>query len=627
MLVACNSFDDVDTPSAKPVEVSIRAGHSAATRTTMGAVGNGAENSSQSINWAVGDEIMVWAKEQNASGYTLSQQRFKLGTYNSTYNDADFLATLSSPMDKTKTYNYWGLYPVTSVTNDPQTPSSQYVSFTLPATQNGKYNPALDVMVASASGCGLYERNGTSNVHIGSTLPPELNFKPLFHLMRIQIPEGGNLLGHPVKKLEITFPNPVVGQVSFDATSVDSDFDVRAGGNWSYTSNKITVELDDDNLLEANNGYIWLHVMPTTINGEVTIKAYSASGVKAKDMTFNLEKELRPQHITPISMTVPRPYRPVVNIDLTEIANYLGEDWNTIKLSGLNFVGAAADGSLTITNNDTKVNHIAVYPDVNADNVPDMSSVNDKTLNVTYDSEHALLTDKTITLPSSLAHTTEYTSPINTVNFEVPYLLYEDFNNVTDHEHFSGINIEDAIWMDSYGLKGWSGAKWETKNDYLIVGGYIDSSVTKNNGKSGRIDTSPLPLKDGKNVTISLSYTVKGWEDADNGAVSCAFGVTNRQGPIDGTNSWGNPAVPDILIDKYRLPPDGSNHNENNAIVYNKVYNKVNNNSISGCGITTRLSWCCHPEDINDTILAVVTGKQFYIAIDNIKVSIGDSVK
>jgi hypothetical protein len=343
--------------------------HGDVTRTALDGIGSGAAGSSQSIRWVEDDQIMVWAKEQGASGYTLDGQTFWLRTYNTTYGDADFVSNLSTQMEEDKTYNYYALYPKpASVTTDPQKPSSKYVSYTIPATQSGKYDPSLDVMVAQSSGRGLAARGDYPN-NIGSTLEPSLNFSPLFHLIRIQIPEGANGLGHPVKKLEITFPQNVVGQISFDVTNPSSTI------AWSGESNKITVVLDDNNLVDAGSGYIWLHVKPTQINGDVTIAAYSGSGVKSKDRTFRMERNMQARHITPISFSVPHPYRPVVNINLRQSANYLGEDWQKMTLTGLNFVGAAADGSLTITPSNTQ---IAIYPDVNSDNAPDMLSVNGK---------------------------------------------------------------------------------------------------------------------------------------------------------------------------------------------------------------------------------------------------------
>lgn len=626
LFVACIK-DDVDIVSVgEPIEVHIRGVHGDVTRTALDGIGSGAAGSSQSIRWVEDDQIMVWAKEQGASGYTLDGQTFWLRTYNTTYGDADFVSNLSTRMEEDKTYNYYALYPKpASVTTDPQKPSSKYVSYTIPATQSGKYDSSLDVMVAQSSGRGLAARGDYPN-NIGSTLEPSLNFSPLFHLIRIQIPEGANGLGHPVKKLEITFPQNVVGQISFDVTNPSSTI------AWSGESNKITVVLDDNNLVDAGSGYIWLHVKPTQINGYVTIAAYSSSGVKSTDKTFRMERNMQARHITPISFSVPHPYRPVVNINLRQIANHLGEDWQKMTLTGLNFVGAAADGSLTITPSNTQ---IAIYPDVNSDYDPDMSSVNGKDITVTYESEHALLTGKKITLPENLQRTTEYSSPVNTTNFEVPYLFEEDFSDVNGHSHFQstnhggGLDVTEAVWMTDTdcgetSLSGWSGAKWYTKKgSYLVTGLYVGSNWRDSgDSRSGRVDTYSLPLK--SNTKVAVSYKVKGWDSGgtdtsgDSRSV-CVFGITTDTGnPIDANKSFKNPASPDqILVDtngseKYNL----QNTNEEPSEYYSRTH------IIDNCRPATRLTWCCHAY-LNGS----VTTRQFYMAIDDIKVSIGNEVK
>lgn len=624
LFVACIK-DDVGIVSVgEPIEVHIRAMHGDVTRTALDDIGSGAAGSSQSIRWVEDDQIMVWAKEQGASGYTLDGQTFWLRTYNTTYGDADFVSNLSTRMEEDKTYNYYALYPKpASVTTDPQKPSSKYVSYTIPATQSGKYDPSLDVMVAQGSGRGLAARGEYPN-NIGSALEPSLNFSPLFHLIRIQIPEGANGLGHPVKKLEITFPQNVVGQISFDVTNPSSST------AWSGESNKVTVVLDDNNLVDAGDGYIWLHVKPTQINGDVTIAAYSSSGVKSKDRTFHMERNMQARHITPISFSVPHPYRPVVNINLHQIANYLGEDWQKMTLTGLNFVGAAADGSLTITPSNTQ---IAIYPDVNSDYDPDMSSVNGKDITVTYESEHALLTGKKITLPGNLRQTTEYSSPVNNANFTVPYLFEEDFDDVAGHSHFystdhsTNLDVTAAVWMTDCGvssLQGWSGAKWYTKeNDCLVTGMYVGSSITDwGSSRTGRVDTSPMQLKPGAYVNVTISYNVKGWDkdgtDTGGSVSCCVFGITTNSDKINGTNYWKSPAYPDsILAD---TDGDQTEKLQNATSEPQEYYSRIH--QINNCSSATRLTWCC---DVN--IEGSVTTRQFYMAIDNIKVSIGNEVK
>ena len=628
LVIACEKSDlmsENSAPQSSPFEVSIRASRASISRTEL-MPNSGNE---QPVKWSEGDRIAVWAKSTTAStsNYTLDKVEFWLRTYNHSYDDADFVSKLPSAMNPNERYNYYAIYPTpASQSIDPQKPTSRYVSFNLPAEQNGAYNPNLDVMVASTEGRALAERGDYPN-NLGPELEPTLQFRHLFHLVRIRIPESANNLGHPVKKLKITFPQNVVGNVSFDVTNVESTLSL------TNAKNEVTINLDGD--IDAGRGYVWLHIMPTELNGDVTIAAYSDSGVKSKDKTFHIERNLQAGHITPISFTVPRPYRPIVNISLNELTSHLGEPWNKMTLTGFNFVNLTTMeemSSVTITP-DNKF--IAIYPDVNADNVPDMSSVNDKTLNVTYDSEHALLTDKTIALPSNLQPTSEYnTQANNTVNYEVPYLFEENFDNlmvngekVTEYEYFdltndngAAQNVVNAIDLDRIGLIGWTGAKWWFKNNYLIVGSYIGSSWagTDTNCKNGRVDTARLALKD-KNTEISVYFKIKGYTSADNANITCSFGTTkSTAGKINGTSSWKKPTLPESDIKEIKFT------NKSEGDYLEKIYTKISN-----CNYTTRLSWCSNPSDVNDSAIAweCVTDKQFYIHIDDIKVSIGSEVK
>lgn len=625
-MIACEKSDmmsDNSAPQSSPFEVSIRASRASISRTEL-MPNSGNE---QPVKWSEGDRIAVWAKSTtaNTSNYTLDKVEFWLRTYNHSYDDADFVSKLPSAMNPNERYNYYAIYPTpASQSIDPQKPTSRYVSFNLPAEQNGAYNPNLDVMVASTEGRALADRGDYPN-NLGPELEPTLQFRHLFHLVRIRIPESANNLGHPVKKLKITFPQNVVGNVSFDVTNVESTLSL------TNAKNEVTINLDGD--IDAGRGYVWLHIMPTELNGDVTIAAYSDSGVKSKDKTFHIERNLQAGHITPISYTVPRPYRPIVNISLEETFSFLGEPWNTMTLTGFNFVNLTTMeemSSVTITP-DNKF--IAIYPDVNADNVPDMSSVNGKTLNVTYDSEHALLTDKTIALPSNLQPTSEYnTQANNTVNYEVPYLFEENFDNlmvngekVTKYEYFDTTNdngvaqdVANAIDMGPrIGLVGWSGAKWWFRNNYLIVGAYYYTTTDWGSTKTGRIDTSQLMIK--KPIKITVSYKVKGWDAATDGKGACVFGTSTGEGLIDGTSSWKNPATPEVVradinqVQKFELADTNSEPSEYD----------VRTHIIDDCNSKTRLTWCCHLIKTGLT----VSGKQFYMAIDDIKVSIGSEVK
>lgn len=605
LLTACNErFDFAEEQPVEPAvsTVVIRAEQPAASRTAMGEVGDGTNGSAQTIRWTDGDQIVVWAENTATSSYAIDGTVFRLATYNAEFTSADFMATVGQMAEAT--YRYTAVYPL------PATRTGTTVNYTLPAAQSGAYDPALDVMTASTTGNALAPSDGFHTEIDWEQ--PRLAFEHLFHLIRIRIPEGKNYLGLPIKRLEITFPQEVVGTVSFDA------LDPINTQSWSNLSNKITVELPDDRLVDAGEGYVWLHIKPTALDGAITFCAYDEAGVKSYDIQTTVQKTMEAQRITPIALTIPGPHIPVVYLDLREQANNLGEAWQKITLSGLNFGDGTPNGTTnSVTINATDEDYIvAVYPTLNSNGTANMASVQGKTLSVTYESQNALLTNKTLTTPASLQPTTEYTTPINDTPFVVPYLFDEDFSSVTAKDY---VKKESGITMDDVGLAGWTGASWETTaNTSLTVSAYIGSSFagTDSDCNNGRVDTASLPLKNG-GITITVTYMVSGKTSASAAKNSCYFGTTTTAGAISATTTYKSPTSPDHLVESYVINNSGSA----TGITVAKT------NTIANCSSATRLTWCCNPTEVGTSWTNFVTAKYFYVYIDNIKVSIGNQVK
>lgn len=608
-LTACSHdglMGEFDPMKPTMCELAIRASHATMTRTELGD-GDGTFESEQEIRWSDKDRIMVWAKAEGASDYTFAATPFQLYTYNATYSSADFLATL--PEMVAGTYSYYATYP------EPQQVSGTQVSYTLPASQNGAYNPSLDLMVASTSGNALTAHT-TGDLLIGWE-EPELSFSHLCHLIRIRIPENKNLLGRPIKRLDITFPQPVVGTATFDVTNPENTL------QWTELSNKVTVLLDDDKMIDAGQGYIWLHVKPTELNGEVTFSAYDGNGIKAHDIRTTLQKSMNAQRITPIALTIPGPYIPIIYLDLREEANHLGEPWQKITLSGLTFGDGTPSGTTSsVTVHATDVDHIvAVYPALNSDGTPDMTSVQGATLTVTYESEHAKLQNRTIQLPNTLQPTTEYTTPLNTIPFTVPYLFEENFDNVLGENYANldwGSGNETGKTMDGVNLPGWMGAAWQTTaGTSLTVAAYIGSTWwgTATDCANGRVDSATLPLTQ-SGVTITVNYMVSGKTEATQAKNSCYFGTSTNTQPVNATTKLAL-NLPDKQVANYEINNGGSATNINVSKTH----------TIAGCSSATRLTWCCNPTSVANSITNFVSSKYFYVYVDEIKVSIGNSVQ
>lgn len=510
-LVACNK-DDNNTASS--VEVVLRASQNSTTRTSLGEETDG----QHTINWSVGDEVKVWAKATDAQEYTIENKTFKFATYNPTYNNADFKATLGAAMPADKQYDYYAIYPV------PATTSGTTVSYSLPAEQNGEYNPALDVMYASTTGGALIHRGGAENSI--AYAEPSLAFGHLFHLLRIHIPEGKNNLDIPIKRLDITFPQGVVGDVELDVLTGEIAWDEAA------TQNTISIVLDDDNLIDAGKGYVWLHVLPRELSGEISFVAYNEAGVVSNAITTNINKVLAPQSITPIALTIPQsPLAPVTYVEITETQNNLGEEWNTMTFSGYNYIvpyTTTTTTELAIESNADKRYTLAVCAEP--------TSLAGESLAMVYDSPNTYFSD-----PVALGSASGSVYKVNKV---VPYLFEENFSSITNEQNQDGNNDYGSNDSNHSGaalsqLSGWGGARFWVKNGAVRLNTrYQEVKIFMSFATElfGRLDSTPLSkLKDGASVTVCVNFDAGAYVHKSSG-----FSVSNTYMNVathtDGTN-------------------------------------------------------------------------------------------
>ena len=614
-LVGCEVEHDATQPTVEPTvgQVVIRATQPAMSRTELGEAGDG----SQQVRWTVGDELLLWAQSTTNNSYAFEAARFTLATFNAEYTSADFMAWVGSMAEDN--YRYTALYPL------PTQRTGTTVSYTLPAEQSGAYTPSLDVMHAATTGAALAKSDG---LHMDLEWDqPRLHFEHLFHLIRIRIPEGKNNLGLPIKRLEVTFPQEVVGTVTFDALNPEQT------AVWSNLTNKITVELDDQNLIDAGKGYVWLHVRPTELDGAISFVAYNEAGVVSHEISTTLQKTMQAQHVTPIALTIPdSPYAPFTYIDLREVANNLGEEWQTMTLSGANFFvpfSANTVATQQFTPNSAKSYKVAIS------GAP--SAMAGKSLSLEYDSAHCLFTE-TVQLPSSLAG-----DRYNEVQTTVPYLLEEDFTGATaaadgnDSYKPEGKSNTNVAGVALSGLlSGWNASRYQVfANKYARIGVRYESGAWIVGRYCGRLDTPPLTkLKSGANASIKVvfdmgcyipnkCYEKTGvfssgtWDDSNNKMAYCMAGThTNAANPIDGNNQGG---VTDQFTNHATFERMADETGDTGNFVENNFPHKGVSFVASGTDHSTRVCWWALT-DREDSVL----GKNchYYIYIDNIKIQI-----
>lgn len=647
LAAACNvDKRDVESPVSTPVEVTIRATQGGATRAgviqdpviEVGADLASAEATSEAtplatldtrtelgtasdnelpIHWSwsdedkSGDKIMVWAKPatDDAVGFTFAQTVFSLASFNYTYSSADFTATVAESMMKDYNYNYYAIYPVPTTVNDTS------VTYTLPTTQTGDYDGAYDIMRGSATGAALVERTGEDTAVWNE---PELQMNHLLHLMRIRVPAGKNLMDRPIKRLEITFPEAIVGgTVTFNPTNPESD------PEWSGQSEKLTIEFADDNLLDAAGRDVWFFVKPTTISGQISFQAYDTAGVPAAVISTTVSKTLQAEHITPIALTIPGSQYPVTYVKITETANNLGEEWNTMTLSGATFVKPftlETTNSLEVTPKTSKVYEVAI--------AAEPSAMQGKSIAASYDSPNAIVSNS-IALPSTISNRQA------NVNNQVPYLLFEDFSRIVNEEESYGDNDYDRDGDDRNApgkslsqLSGWSAARFWAKQGvfrlnvrWQMVKFFLSFTTTH----YGRLDSAPLSaLKDNANVKLRVQFDAGAnvHSSSNSGAKQGSFTHislathTNSSNPINGVGTG--------TLENGSLSDFGTTHYTSNAMTsaygpddFQNTY-PTHTVEIGSATKTTRL--CFYPSTTFSR--EGITNAEFNVYLDNIKVSI-----
>lgn len=615
--VACEVDGPLVTEQPAPhYQAVLRASQQVATRTSLGE-GDGTAGSEQEIRWEVGDRLSVWAKKSGASAYTFEAATFQLATFNEAYSTADFMATI--PAMTQGTYTYHAVYPV------PESRTGTQVSYTLPATQSGQYDPALDVMAGTVTGNALAPREG-SEVAIPNH-EPELSFSHLFHLVRIRIPEGKNLLGESVKRLDVIFPEKVVGTVTFDVTD-------PASAEWTNLSNKITVEFSDDHLLDSGSGYVWLFVKPSKMSGVLRVRAYGKSGVPSQEITTQLDKQLTPQHITPMALTIPASDE-TASIEVlfscpddNSFPNFLGEVATsmTVKTWPDGWMPTkATKTTLTSTNgtfsarfyylNDEYYQHGGV------------SGGGTQSVSATFKTAHVDLSNRAyqFTLPSMSELAAATTAAGRTVKYALPYLFFEDFKEVKAMNNDFGGTDNNYHTNDTYSLDGYMPTNGWTGTQITSTAGTNITLKCRHEGTgiaygtySGRVDSAPLlALSANSQITIVFDYACTKSADAyKNYKAYMGYGGTTTSGPI---KAWyrqtGMAAYNEKVSGGGTLTvAEGTSTLKSGSV----------NFSMNASAKSQRLSWDIYGEGNSGLSPKYLN---YNLALDNIKVSVGGAVK
>ena len=587
---------------------AINIGDAPATRTEPDDVGDGAANTHQAIRWSDDDKFVAWAAPVAVGGEASTNYAdgfngvtFSLDHYNSTYDSADFSATIPTPMSVSNQYDYYAAYPV------PSAKSGTQVTYNLPAVQSGDFNDKLDIMRASVRGCALVERDPNQ---ISNPVWPEptMGFEHIMHVMRIYVPLYRNLMVTDITRLEITFPENVVGgTVSFDAAKPD------VAPTWNGQTNKVAIQMDENNGLRAGGRYVWVFIKSGKMSGEIKFRAYNAQGEPSQLISTAVsERDFQAQHITPITLTIPKALPPVTitfecpNND--SWPNFLGETPNAMYVkewpAGVVALGEE-DNVITSQNGLFVAKFYYEAGEVNS-NLPGKSI----RFGVTSPSADVSHNEITCTLPSQLT-----AGMSQTINFATPYLFFEDFKSVgdtTSNDEYETSSTGNKDGVSISGLSGWTGARVGSSANTSVRLAARYESVFAGATYPSRIDSAPLSrLKASATVSVFYNYGM----DAQYGGISgklrtmyCYTGYVTSAETFGGGDSDGT------FPDEYSMKEQGASYT---SMSYNRTAVLTNVPAS-----ITRITWRTKTETPGGT-----SNCTCWLYIDNVKVSVGSSGK
>ena len=499
-LVACGGDVDESTTMQPSAGVEVEFSMSMdATRTTLDPDG-------MTTRWAVGDKLAVWAKDAQGN-YSVEAATFSLRYFSTEYNKAYFTSTIA-PMAEGD-YTYLLSYPLPASTN------GSMVTYNLPAEQTGNYDGRYDVMLAEPVVNGAL--TGAGSVELNTIMRHQM------HALKITVPEKSSNFANKVYSLEVTFPNAVVGDMTLDVSNPD------AAPTYSKTSNTIIVNSAEGFDVGSD---IWVFVLPGQVSGDVSYRVHSIDQ-RSVVKSYPLERNMQRGHVTPIRMSMPE-YDKYTVLNFSVGQNYLGEEFNYFTLydnTGKNMG--------TFNRNSENRYSIAYEGDFDA------SKFSNTTWTMVFDSDNAVV-ENSVNLGTVKPYFQQNISPV-----DVPYLLFQDFESVSEAESY-GNNSYASEDRDQPGnalsgvLSGWNAARFWLKPGAMRLNARrqcVKILVAFASNHHGRLDTPQLGgsrgIKPGKSVNVNLQFDAAMNRHSSSSLTVTQAGIsvathTNANNPIDG---------------------------------------------------------------------------------------------
>ena len=575
LLYGCTGYEVVETGATSgPVKVVLAICDGPGTKTTY-------DSETRRFVWQEGDAVSVWAKS-SAGVYELDGQTFNLLATGVGGTSAYFSANLQAPMTD-GTYSYYMTYPL------PESMEGAKAVFTVPAVQDGNASGGVDIIVAEP-----VEGPALTPIETGSPISQDnvmkIKMKHLLHFLRFYIPEGKNILGEPVTRIEFSMPQAIAGKVSVDVTDA-STATLGEGTNSMILDLKKPVGENEPvvaGIFPPDAAYSSEDKMAVTIYSENKWAALAPVSLEGRTFAAG--------HITPVPLR-PAEAKTLYRLRFTLASNNLGEDPQSIILSlpeGVTWPGTTSN-EMTFGGSGSTIKVGDTFTVETKDEAA-FRALSSQSLTVSYDSENALVAEKL-----SFGDLTTVSSA--TCSLNCPYLFFEDFSGV---EYFTS---DDEYGVSSAGsksphtfLSGWSAARAGAE-----TGTAIRIACRRETGLANypaRADSPFLTgLKDGKTVSLDVSYDYSmNREGTPKIAQTVYFGYITTGNNLKSGDATGT-------------FPSNFDINETTGSYTN--INHTANVTLTDVGAPLRLSWRTVPETNwganNNTC---------WLYIDNIKVKI-----
>lgn len=562
---ACHDGDGL-TPGTEPsrereIEVSI---HAPATRTALLEDG-------LTARWVKGDRIALWAYTGGTEAF--ANVPFTLWYPRETPEQGLFTGMVGAMA--AGTYDYYAAYP------EPETAEGTKVSYTIPAVQDGTWNGDLDIMLAATQGAELKEEILNEVT---------LQFQHKVHALKITVPEGRNLLGGPIEKLRIEFPQPVAGRLTWDLTD--------PSGTSETAATERAVTLDFATPVDEGDTF-WVYIAPADLTGgEVKFTATDGTEFSWPLSAWSF-RDCAEGRITPVRLTIDeiRPqHRYLLTVDPTHLGEPVTQIDSLIMPEGYEFPSLAlrnTSGPITVNADGTCT--VGVFEDQ-----PDPFATSDL-IAMSVSSEN------TAGVYSKKCEISNVTADGCTVM--APYLFFEDFSLLNGYD-INGGNVSDKETSgqyinDTFHLEGWTGNQtYGTAGKAIAIRSRYETSIRK---VRGRVDSAPMKyLKENAKVKVKVNFKYGSSAEETKSSYQMNYGYTTTQGPIKafdtGTGNEVENAQSVTLTDN-----NGSTSNVNLEIT---------DFIIQDCTSATRLSWELQ------TGSKAFDSKNKWLYIDDIRVTI-----